>query len=226
MSQLLSLDEDLTWVFTGDSITHNGSWTGGYNDYAAWFEKYPYDIGRGDDTLINTAWGGAAIDHFLPTRSGDDGMGLEQFVTKYNPDVVFIKLGMNNRTMDNATFISKYNAMLDGIYAAGQKNGKTPKVILLSPTPLSGESGISSGEFGSGPTTEGYYDSVKRFSVMLDAIAEERGLEFVDLRQAMVDESAVLGDRYHYTFFSDPSDGLIHPKPRAINDRSDAVGIL
>lgn len=211
VAELLDLDEDLTWVFTGDSITHNGGWTGGYNDYAAWFEKYLYDIGRGDDTLINTAWGGAAIDHFLPTRSGSDGMGLEQFVTKYNPDVVFIKLGMNNRTMDDATFASKYNEMLDGIYAAGEANGKVPKVILLSPTPLSGEFGISSGEFGSDPTSENYYDSVKRFSVNLDAIAEQRGLEFVDLRQAMVDESAVLGDRYHYTFFSDPSDGLIHP---------------
>ncbi len=211
MSQLLALDEDLTWVFTGDSITHNGSWTGGYNDYAAWFEKYLYDIGRGDDTLINSAWGGAAIDHFLPTRSGSDGMGLDNFVTKYNPDVVFIKLGMNNRLMDDATFASKYNAMLDGIYEAGAKNGKKPKVILLSPTPLSGEFGISSGEFGSDPTTSGYYDSVKRFSNNLSNIASQRGLLFVDLRQAMVDESAVLGDRFHYTFFSDPSDGRIHP---------------
>ena len=146
ISQILDLDEDLTWVFTGDSITHNGGWTGGYNDYAAWFEQYLYDIGRGDDTLINTAWGGAAIDHFLPSRTNDDGMGLANFVTKYNPDVVFIKLGMNNRTMANATFISKYNEMLDGIYAEGAKNGKVPKVVLLAPTPLSGESGISSGE--------------------------------------------------------------------------------
>ena len=211
MSQLLALEEDLTWVFTGDSITHNGGWTGGYNDYAAWFEKYLYDIGRGDDTLINTAWGGAAIDHFQPTRSGDDGMGLEQFVTKYNPDVVFIKLGMNNRTMSDGDFASKYNAMLDGIYAAGEANGKKPKIILLSPTPLSGEFGISSGEFGSDPTTYGYYDSVKRFSNTLSIIASQRGLQFVDLRQAMVDESAVMGDSFHYTFFSDPSDGLIHP---------------
>ncbi len=211
MSQLLALDEDLTWVFTGDSITHNGGWTGGYNDYAAWFEKYLYDIGRGDDTLINTAWGGAAIDHFQPDRSNDDGMGLANFVTKYNPDVVFIKLGMNNRQMANATFISKYNEMLDGIYAAGEENGKVPKIVLLAPTPLSGESGISSGEFGSDPTSEDYVDSTKRFANMLSEIANERDLEFVDLRQAMVDESAVLGDRYHHTFFSDPSDGLIHP---------------
>ena len=84
MSQLLALDEDLTWVFTGDSITHNGGHTGGYNDYPAWFEQYLYDIGRGDDTLINSAWGGAAIDHFLPTYNGTvTGMGLEQFITKY-----------------------------------------------------------------------------------------------------------------------------------------------
>ena len=29
-----------------------------------------------------------------------------------------------------------------------------------------------------------------------------------DISQSVVDESAVLGDRYHHTFFSDPSDGL------------------
>ena len=211
ISQLLDLDEDLTWVFTGDSITHNGGWTGGYNDYAAWFEQYLYDIGRGGDTLINTAWGGAAIQHFQPTYSGADGQGLEQFVTKYDPDVVFIKLGMNNRTMTDAEFARQYNIMLDGIYEAGAQNGKVPKVILLAPTPLSGESGISSGEFGSDPISENYVDSTRRFAINLSNIASERGLEFVDLRQAMVDESAVLGDRYHHTFFSDPSDGLIHP---------------
>ncbi len=219
MSQILACEEDLTWVFTGDSITHNGGWTGGYNDYAAWFEQYLYAIGRGDDSLINTAWGGADIQDFLfyaDTSDGqgakaDPGMGLEQFVTKYNPDVVFIKLGMNNRQMSDADFVNLYNKMLDGIYSEGAKNGKVPKIILLSPTPLSGEFGISSGEFGSDPTTFGYYDSVKRFSVSLSSIASQRGLMFVDLRQAFVDESAVLGDRFHYTFFSDPSDGLIHP---------------
>jgi len=219
MGQLLDLDEDLTWVFAGDSITHNGTYTNGDNDYAAWFEKYLYDIGRGGDVLINTAWGGADIQDFqyyANTANGqgakaDAGMGLEQFVTKYDPDVVFIKLGMNNRGMSNANFTSLYNAMLDGIYAEGAKNGKTPKVILLSPTPLSGEFGISSGEFGSDSTDEAFTDSVKRFSTMLDGIARERGLEFVDLRQAMIDESINLGDRYHYTFFTDGSDGKIHP---------------
>jgi hypothetical protein len=103
---------------------------------------------------------------------------------------------MNNRTMTDASFATKYNAMLDGIYAAGEQNGKKPKIILLSPTPLSGEFGISTGEFGSDITTEGYYDSVKRFSENLSSIAGKRGLKFVDLRQAMVDESANLGDRY------------------------------
>ena len=33
ISQILNLGEDLTWVFTGDSITHNGSWTAGYNGW-------------------------------------------------------------------------------------------------------------------------------------------------------------------------------------------------
>ena len=113
MEQILASDESLTWVITGDSITHNGGWTAGLNSYGEWMEQYLYDSGRGDDSVMLTGWGGAATDDFQTaanTNSGqgtkaDPGMGIENFITKYNPDVITIKLGMNDRYIAKATFI-------------------------------------------------------------------------------------------------------------------------
>ena len=40
VTELLNSDENLTWVFAGDSITHNATFTAGMNSYAEWFEQY------------------------------------------------------------------------------------------------------------------------------------------------------------------------------------------
>ena len=212
MEEIFDLNEDLTWVMTGDSITHNGSWTQGMNSYSEWMEQYLYMIGRGDDSVINSGWGGADIrdflyDHETPNGNGakaDPGMGLEQFITKYNPDVVTIKLGMNNRSMSDADFIKYYNMMLEGIYAEGKKNGKIPKVIILTPTPMSGENMTNQDQ-----TDE---DSCWRFQRILQKIANERELLFVDLQTAFCTTSTQMGGgEYRSTFYIDPSDGGIHP---------------
>lgn len=212
MEEIFDLNEDLTWVMTGDSITHNGSWTQGMNSYSEWMEQYLYMIGRGDDSVINSGWGGADIrdflyDHETPNGNGakaDPGMGLVQFITKYNPDVVTIKLGMNNRSMSDSDFIKYYNMMLEGIYAEGKKNGKIPKVIILTPTPMSGENMTNQDQ-----TDE---DSCWRFQRILQKIAGERDLLFVDLQTAFCTASTQMGGgEYRSTFYIDPSDGGIHP---------------
>lgn len=214
MEEILALDEDLTWVVTGDSITHNTSFTQGMNSYTEWFEKYLNITGRSGDTMINTAWGGAVIQDFLYDEDtpnswngayGDPGKGLEQFITRHNPDIITIKLGMNNRSTGDATFLKYYNLMLDSIYAEGKKNGKIPKVIIISPTPLSGESEMNQDQTN--------LDSVWRFQKMLKELAEERDLIFVDFQSAFTSKVTEWGaDEFRATFFSDSaSDGGVHP---------------
>ncbi len=221
IQEILNTKTALTWVFAGDSITHNSVWTQGMNSYSEWFEQYLYDKGRRDDSVILTAWGGADTYDFQTKETenstkgtdndifngqgsrADAGMGLEQMVLKYNPDVVFIKLGMNDRNKDQATFEKYYNQMLDDIYAAGAANGKKPKLVLLSPTPLSGESIYNREEEDK--------DSSYRFRNYLEGIAKKRGLLFCDLATAFTDEALTLGADYNRTFYSDPSDGGLHP---------------
>lgn len=217
MEQILDSNESLTWVFAGDSITHNGSWSQGMNSYSEWFEQYLYDINRGDDSVVLTAWGGADIYDFqykenTPGNNGatnNAGMGLENMITKYNPDVVFIKLGMNDRGKTTEEFEKYYNMMLDGIYTEGAKKDKIPKIVILTPTPLSGEN-LYDDSVNPNPSYR-IQDNTLRHRNALEKIASERGLLFCDLRTAFLEEQIRLGEDYRRTIFSDPSDGGIHP---------------
>ena len=80
MEEIFALREDLTWVVTGDSITHNTSFTQGMNSYTEWFEQYLDMTGRGGDTIINTGWGGAVIQDFLLKDKQPKGYGSNHSV--------------------------------------------------------------------------------------------------------------------------------------------------
>lgn len=223
MEEILASDESLTWVITGDSITHNGGWTAGLNSYGEWMEQYLYDSGREDDSVVLTGWGGAATDDFqtyenTPSGNGtkqDKGMGIENFITKYNPDVITIKLGMNDRYITKAQFTKQYKQILDSLYEICETQyKKIPKVIVLSPTPIASENFIDDSVLGE--VKDGVYESTTRQRNALEQIVKDynaagKHLLFCDLRTAFLKEAEALGEDYVSTFFQDPSDGAIHP---------------
>lgn len=245
---ILKRNESLTWVFAGDSITHNGSWAQGMNGYAEWFEQYLYDINRNNDSVINTAWGGADILDFqtVENTSGtngtteDKGMGIYNFITKYSPDVVFIKLGMNDRDQTTANFKTRYENMLTSLYDISyNSNKKIPKVIVIAPTPVSVENvydDLHDPEQNLGSSTAGdeHYDSTLRVRNTLEDIVascNDGGYKvlFSDFRTGFLQKAVEIGDDYHHTFFTDPSDGVIHPNAAGqylmFNLLSDTLGI-
>ena len=209
-SQILASQESLTWVICGDSITHNGSWSQGMNSYGEWIEQYLRSIGRKDSVILSGV-GGAKLEDLQPNATTRNGIsvGTDDFITKFNPDVVTIKLGMNNRPADETSFKSMYNAMLDEVYRAAATNGKKPKVVILTSPPLSGENTYDLDVPGQ--------DSVNRQVAWLNSIAANYNatngthIQVVDLRNAFTNERLVLGDAYYQTFFFGPSDGAIHP---------------
>lgn len=223
MEQIMASDESLTWVITGDSITHNGGWTAGLNSYGEWMEQYLYDSGRGDDSVMLTGWGGAATDDFQTvanTNSGqgtkaDPGMGIENFITKYNPDVITIKLGMNDRYIAKATFIKYYEQMLDSIYSICEAEyNKIPKIVVLTPSPIASENHLD--DIALGEVPDGVFESTSRQRNALEQIVKDynaagKHILFCDLRTAFLNEEQAIGADYAHTFFQDPSDGAIHP---------------
>jgi lysophospholipase L1-like esterase len=89
--QLLSEQRPLRWLFTGDSITQGVQHTYGERDYTQLFaERIRYEIGRTTDYVLNTAISGRT--------SCDVRDDFELCIAQFEPDVVFVMIGMNDAT--------------------------------------------------------------------------------------------------------------------------------
>jgi lysophospholipase L1-like esterase len=89
MKLLLERKEPVTWLFTGDSITHGALHTHGWRSYPELFaERVRFELRRMRDIVINTG------------ISGDTTAGLladiDWRILHLAPDVVSIMLGMND----------------------------------------------------------------------------------------------------------------------------------
>lgn len=123
IADLVKGTEPLTWLFMGDSITHGALWLGGYDSITQTFEKYVKDdLGRQDDTVINTAVSSAAV--------ADTMTYINERLKNYSPDVVAIMLGTNNRNA-NTNYKDGLKQVID---AALNKDG-VQAVVLRIPIP-------------------------------------------------------------------------------------------
>jgi lysophospholipase L1-like esterase len=90
---LLASGAPLTWVFTGDSITHGLIHTRGARNYVDHLhELIRGDAGRVQDAVINTAVTGWRADLIL----GD----FDRRVAQWRPDVVTLMIGTNDCTTE------------------------------------------------------------------------------------------------------------------------------
>lgn len=88
---LLAGQAPLTWVFTGDSITHGALHTLGWRSYPEHFaERVRWELRRMRDIVINSGISGE--------RTGGLLADLEWRVLRFQPSVVLIMIGMNDCT--------------------------------------------------------------------------------------------------------------------------------
>ena len=114
----------MTWVFTGDSITHGAVHTKGWRCFAEIFaEKVRTEMNRRRDLVINTGISGDTTAGFMPD--------LEWRLTRFKPDVAFVMFGMNDcvKGPDLAT----YEANLRSIVAAVRREGGIPVLMRVNP---------------------------------------------------------------------------------------------
>ncbi|MEO8127364.1 MAG: SGNH/GDSL hydrolase family protein [Bryobacteraceae bacterium] len=89
VKQLLQGKEPLTWVFTGDSITHGALHTMGWRSYVEIFaERVRFELRRSRDIVINTGISGNRMTGLVPDA--------EWRVYRFQPQVVSLMMGMND----------------------------------------------------------------------------------------------------------------------------------
>lgn len=89
IQMLLKRPEPVTWVFTGDSITHGAAHTFGWRSYSEHFaERLRWEMRRVRDFVINTGISGDRLH-----RMNAD---IERRVLRFKPDVVSAMFGMND----------------------------------------------------------------------------------------------------------------------------------
>lgn len=114
----------MTWVFTGDSITHGAVHTKGWRCFAEIFaEKVRAEMGRKRDLVVNTGISGDTTAGFMPD--------IEWRLTRFKPDVAFVMFGMNDcvKGPDLAT----YETNLRTIVAAVRREGGIPVLMRVNP---------------------------------------------------------------------------------------------
>lgn len=124
---LADLATPLTWVFTGDSITHGAFHTYGQRDYTELVsERLRWELGRSRDCIIKTGVSGWKIGNLLQE--------MDRNVLRHAPQIVSINLGMNDcngGAGDVANFKASYRTALDRIVSQTDA-----ALILHAPNPI------------------------------------------------------------------------------------------
>jgi acyl-CoA thioesterase-1 len=89
IKRMLAAKEPLTWLFTGDSITHGANHTNGWRSYHEHFaERIRWELRRTMDIVINTGISGNRMSGLLKD--------VEWRVFRFQPSVVSLMMGMND----------------------------------------------------------------------------------------------------------------------------------
>jgi lysophospholipase L1-like esterase len=126
IKKLLAGMAALTWVFTGDSITHGALHTLGWRSYPEHFaERVRWELHRMRDVVINTG------------ISGENAGGLladiEWRVLRFDPAVVSIMIGMNDAA-GGASGRDPFRQNLTSLVEKVRENGAIP--LLNTPNTI------------------------------------------------------------------------------------------
>lgn len=116
--------EPITWLFTGDSITHGALHTKGWRSFVEIFaERVRFEARRPRDIVINSGISGDSTAGLIPD--------LEWRVLRFKPDVVFVMFGMNDCV--KGPDLAGYEANLRKITAAVRAQGGIPVMMRVNP---------------------------------------------------------------------------------------------
>jgi acyl-CoA thioesterase I len=126
IQELLSGSAHLTWVFTGDSITHGALHTMGARSYPEHFaERVRWEMQRRQDVVINTGISGDRMSRLLQDH--------DWRVWRFQPDVVSLMMGMNDCT-EGPAGRSGYRGNLEAFLRTAEQH--RARLLLHAPNPI------------------------------------------------------------------------------------------
>ncbi len=124
ITRLLHGEKPLTWLFTGDSITHGAKHTHGMRSFPEIFaERVRWEMKRVQDTVINTGISGNTSQDILD--------GFDTRVARFTPDVVFLMIGTNDAATGKNISPGQYGNNLTILVERIRATGSIP--VLISP---------------------------------------------------------------------------------------------
>lgn len=205
------MDQQATWLFMGDSITHGAQHTHGYDSVPQLFEEYLHDVlGRKDDVVVNTAVSGADSGTTLGSGTQPYLQNRLKDFASASPDVVIIQLGTNDTGLTNDTETYKNN--MQTILAAVEETCPDAVIVLRCPS-----AGYDRGTYGAiyGPvlkqiaeTDESKYIYVDQYSAMAQGISDYSWLSTYNGSTPLFGNALHPGPEGHLIMFKYLLDGL------------------
>ncbi len=184
IKNLLTGKAPITWVITGDSITHGALHTHGYRSYPEHFaERVRWELRRVRDVVINTGISGDTVPGLLND--------LDHRVLRFQPTVVSIMMGMNDATKGETgrePFREKYHELIERL-----KNETDALILLHTPNPITPAAGSR--------------QDLPAYSRIVREVAAKYEIALVDQEKRWLDYVAKRGDDLNYLL----NDGTIHP---------------
>ncbi|MCB9784816.1 MAG: SGNH/GDSL hydrolase family protein [Candidatus Omnitrophica bacterium] len=181
---LLQSEEPITWVITGDSITHGALHTHGARSYPEHFaERVRWELGRVRDVVINTGISGDTVPGLLND--------LDHRVLRFKPTVVSIMMGMNDAVKGEEgreLFQEKYRELIERL-----KKETEALILLHTPNPIT-------------PAADRRQD-LPAYSEIIREIAKEYEVALVDQERMWKDYLSKGRNDLNYLL----NDGTIHP---------------
>jgi lysophospholipase L1-like esterase len=130
VSNLLEGNNQLIWLFIGDSVTQGAKHTWGFRSYSEIFsERIRWEMGRNSDFIINAGINGGNSKTLLNN--------FEWGVAQFNPTVVFIMCGLND-CQPNGIRLSDFDKNIYSLIKKIRALGAIP--ILQTPNYINEES--------------------------------------------------------------------------------------
>jgi len=176
--------DPITWLITGDSITHGALHTHGYRSYPEHFaERIRWELRRVRDVVINTGISGDRV----PGLAAD----LEHRVLRFKPTVVSIMMGMNDAVAGpdgREAFRVAYIKLIDRL-----REESDALILLHTPNPITAAATRRS--------------DLPAYAQIIREVAADRGVALCD--QDKMWQEYIAGRKTNLNYLLD--DGTIHP---------------